>query len=400
MHSTTHIKNVVNKTALSFTAVLFVMLLSCCGRNKNEVLVRVNSDGIKGPVILMMMDTNGVKGIDSVIKPTGISLEFNFHLDEPGLYIIRAMDKETEFLASAGDIITLQFAGNHVNVSGSPDNNNYRLFINSLDSLKVKADSLSYLFMASQATDSFFMVRERTSLEFERLIQTAKNQVIDYINRNPKSMGIVGAMNSMIRQTPVFNLAADQHWFLLTDSLLQKYHPTSRYAISLHSQMNGYRQFAGKSSKAALTIARGKVFPVVKLPDLNGQMKSLKPMDNKLTLVYLWDGGSKSRSGNQKVKLLYERYKGRGLGIYAISFDENRKRWSSTIEIDKMWWSNVIDTTAQRSELIGKIGISQWPTYIVLNSEGQMLESFSNTALLTSWFQEYFNVNETKNRVN
>ena len=101
-----------------------------------------------------------------------------------------------------------------------------------------------------------------------------------------------------------------------------------------------------------------------------------------------------------KVKLLYERYKGRGLGIYAISFDENRKRWSSTIEIDKMWWSNVIDTTAQRSELIGKIGISQWPTYIVLNSEGQMLESFSNTALLTSWFQEYFNVNETKNRVN
>lgn len=395
-----HIKEIVNKTALLFTAVLFVMFLSNCGRSKNEALVRVNLNDIKGPVILMMIDTNGVVGIDSVMKPTERNLEFNIRLNEPGLYIIKAMAQETEFLASKGDTITLQFSDDHVKVVGSPDNNNYRLFVNSLNSLKAKADSLSYLFIESQATDSFFMVRERTGREFDRLIQTAKAQAIEYINGNPNSIGIVGAINSMIRQTPVFNLASDPHWFLLTDSLLQKYHPTNRYTISLHSEMKAFKQFEGESSKAVLSIARGQAFPDVRLPDLNSHLKALKPSDNKVTLVYLWDGGSKSRSANQKVKLLYDKYKDRQLGVFAISFDENRKRWSSIIEMDKMWWSNVIDTTAQRSELIRKIGISQWPAYVLLDSKGSVIESFSNTASLTTWLQEFFDGNETKKKVN
>lgn len=370
--------------------VLFFIYSSCSINNsKSKVVIFVENLKSNSPVNLLLLDTGQVKTIDSII-PGDKRSEFIEYLEYPMLFFIQNQDKRIEFIAHPSDSITVDFNKKIIAKTTNKENTEFNEFIQTLESVNAKADSLSHVFIRGQSTDSFANIREQVNRSFELFVYKFKLQAISYINANPTSIGIFRAINCYIKQTPVFNYTVDYDWFHKVDSLLTKSYPTHPYTISFHNQVRELSKNFGYKENKVRGIQPGDTLPVIQLTSLNKKQMRMIPDSRSVTLIYLWDKSPKSRQANLAVKQLHEEFKQKGLKIFAIAFDENIKRWSSVIVLDKMWWNNMIDTTGYNSTLLNQLKNPVLPYYILIDRNGIVLSAQFNSFETKDWLRNYY----------
>lgn len=263
-----------------------------------------------------------------------------------------------------------------------------------------KADSLAYLFINSQATDSFSIVREKVTDSFDILLQEANLTAKSYIRQNPSSIGIFRALNSVIKQSPVFNYAIDNEWFYLTDSLLQHYHAGHPYSIWLHNKLEYYRRSLGDINSQSRLLNEGFLINKITLLGINNKLMNVDPLPGGLTLLYLWDNNVESRVANRRIKLISEKYLDENFRIYTIAFYPDVKRWSTVIALDKLWGMNMIDTTGQSSKILSDLNNPPLPSYILIDHNYRVITHSKNILQFEEWLSRYFNKGETNNQLN
>lgn len=379
-------------TAMLCTAVL---LISCHGDHQRKAVVEISGVNKNYPVYLMKTDTGFLKAVDSVMKPTDDAIRFIFLLENTGIYIIQNKDSKAEFIAAPDDTTYLNLIDKRGIVCSDSLNLNFGQFIKTIHAIERQADSLASLFISAQPTDSFPLVREKVTDSFEILIRNANLATKRYISQNPSSIGIFRAINSVVKQTPVFNYSIDYDWFHTTDSLLKKFHPDHPYTIWLQNKVKYYRKTIGNANLTKQFLIEGFVVPEIILPGTNHKLRKIDPIENGITLLYLWNPSLKSRQTNAKVKLILEKYDEKNFRLYTLAFYPDYENWSSVIVLDKLWGLNLIDTMGQKSVVIQKLNNPPLPSFILIDQNNKVMAHFGNALQLEEWLTRYFKQDET-----
>jgi peroxiredoxin len=101
----------------------------------------------------------------------------------------------------------------------------------------------------------------------------------------------------------------------------------------------------------------------------------LDPSSNKLTLVQFWASGNVMciEENCFYFRPAYKKYRDKGFEIYAISLDEDKDSWQTSIEENNLPWIHVSDLMGWDSPICEDCNVTQIPASFLLNQDGEIL---------------------------
>lgn len=88
----------------------------------------------------------------------------------------------------------------------------------------------------------------------------------------------------------------------------------------------------------------GQTVPDIKLPDVKGKKIELNSLKGKVVVLDFWASWcGPCRRSMPDLKAIYQKYKDKGLEVYAVSLDTEKKDWEKAIGEDATTWLHVID---------------------------------------------------------
>ena len=102
-----------------------------------------------------------------------------------------------------------------------------------------------------------------------------------------------------------------------------------------------------------------------------GRTTKLSELKGKLILLEFWASWcAPCRTDNKKLRVIYHKFNPLGFEIFQVSLDDNKKKWSSAIEQDKLDWTNVSDLRGWNNEAAIIYGVSLLPSNFLISSDG------------------------------
>lgn len=119
----------------------------------------------------------------------------------------------------------------------------------------------------------------------------------------------------------------------------------------------------------------GKTAPDIMLKNLVGADYPLNALRGKYAILYFWGSWSATaRQNNATLNALYQKYKSKGVEIYAVAFDKNVDKWKSAISEDKLsWQTNVIETNATMSSILSAYKVDYLPALFLIDPNGNIV---------------------------
>lgn len=174
-------------------------------------------------------------------------------------------------------------------------------------------------------------------------LQHYRNSV-KYVISNPFSLTVIPVLYEQLGpDTPVFNQPSDALIFRSAADSLKKVYPESRYVKALEKE--AARRMKLMELDGQLRNATEISYPDIKLPDINGEQKSLSSIDSKVIMVHFWDASDVAQKMLNLDSLLplYNKYHERGFEIYSICVTADKALWGSVVSSQKLPWINVND---------------------------------------------------------
>lgn len=194
---------------------------------------------------------------------------------------------------------------------------------------------------------------EREYLELEnRLQQLTRNYVRDYPNRYRSALLLDEAKIDWGRDSC-------EALFLKFPTELQQ-HPVLA-SVRTYIEVGGH---VGKGDQVPRLVGRS--------PD--GDSLSLDQFRGKWVLIDFWASWCPPcRQENPALVKLYDRFKSRGLEIFAVSLDEKHADWIKAIEQDGLSWKHISDLKGFESSFAYRFGVNAVPTKFLVNPSGQVV---------------------------
>ena len=97
-------------------------------------------------------------------------------------------------------------------------------------------------------------------------------------------------------------------------------------------------------------------FPDLVLPGVDGKDVQLSAVDAPVILVHFWTASDASQNiyNTQVLKPLYDKYKGKGLEIYAVSYDTDKALWAQVVSKQNAGWGVQIKVVHYLLPLLGQ----------------------------------------------
>jgi thiol-disulfide isomerase/thioredoxin len=119
---------------------------------------------------------------------------------------------------------------------------------------------------------------------------------------------------------------------------------------------------------------KGEKAPEISIAPAQGSGSSHAQLAGKVVLLDFWATWcGPCRSSLPDLKQLVSSYGGRQLEVISISEDENERDWQNFVSKNGMNWSQKRDTDASTAR---RFGVSSLPTYILIGSNGTILDRY------------------------
>ncbi|MDD3743364.1 MAG: TlpA disulfide reductase family protein [Lentimicrobiaceae bacterium] len=362
--------------------LLAVLMHACQGPTEPEdsALITLHcEEGCNFKVKVSRLDTSLIVPLDSLMLKTGQTAKFDIPVKEPGFYLITYPESGRRLVVlHPGDNLKGKItAHSGIIFSGGVENDYYQQFVFFLDTLRLKTDSLIAVLDAARYTGNYaeqLKFFDSTLLTFR---QQARTKAIQYLQQHPQALSQILVMNALPAQQALFMGLADSSWFYYTDSTLGVYFPDNEHRLMHHNRVQHLRQLARAENQAKKQLQQGSFAPEISLPDFSDRIKSWHSLKGKPVLLYFWAPvDAPSRQTNAKLKQIFEDKSLPSFNVYAIAFDELPDRWKAAVNLDKIWWTNVIDTLGERSPLRRQYLIKRLPVMILLDEQGRIKQRF------------------------
>jgi peroxiredoxin len=156
------------------------------------------------------------------------------------------------------------------------------------------------------------------------------------------------------------------------DTVLAKSKYTKAFSNDLQEIKNALVQKEQSTQNASVAV--GMPAPEIALPDPNGKVIPLSSLKGKFVLIDFWASWcGPCRAENPHVKRVYDQYKGKGLEIYGVSLDADKRAWTNAIDKDQLPWLHVSDLKYWNSSVVAQYGIEGIPATFLLDKKGVII---------------------------
>lgn len=339
--------------------------LNACDSDKGRPVVEGILAGAESQMVYL--DEVGFASASSVVDSVKVEADGSFRLvgnlkGEPAFYNVRLADgRSFAVVVDSAQTLHLQadakaaLLPGHVTFESSTDNDN-------LQQVMVGASDLLAKLKNGKATAAD--------------VKAYKDELSKIIFSNPRSMVGYYIVFQQIGGHPLYDAMDknDVKVFSAVATSLQIAYPNSAQVKYLRdytlSAMALQRQAARRDS--LLQTATQLNSPDLSLPDKDGREVSLTSLRGKTVLLFFWAAADdNSRKAFAQLKSTYAKFHGRGLEIYAVSFDTAKLLWESSI--DGTGWVNVCDLNGPQSFAAVTYNVARIPSNYILAPDGQLI---------------------------
>lgn len=292
----------------------------------------------------------------------------------PQMMQLRVPAGSVHFIVKPGDTIHLELDLQTVTtygVKGSPESEHlYHIYANVLEKANEKKHDIEHEIDETQNLEQKGQLMALRAGRVEVIDQQKFKDLRDYITRIGDSYAALAA---------AMYLRPDEDIEFLTklDEKFAKLYPKSQLYEALHEKVVIYSPFR-----------LGNKAPEILLPTPEGKDVRLSDLQGDYVLLHFW--ASYSTKEIASLKKVYDRYKGKGLEVYAVSLDSDRAAWEKAIKDNGLSWTNVSDLQAQKSQAVQTYLVRNIPVTYLLDKEGRILARDIKGAVLEKKLKEVF----------
>jgi peroxiredoxin len=284
--------------------------------------------------------------------------DFEGRTSVPQMMQMRLPAGQVHFIVKPGDTIHFDLDLQTVTtygVKGSPESEQlYHIYANILEKANDKKQAIDDEIDKTGNLEQKGQLMATRAARVEVIDQQKFKELRDYITRIGNSYAALAAAMYLRPDEDIEFLSA-------LDDKFARLYPNSELYKALHEKVEAY---------SPLRI--GYKAPEILLPTPEGKDVRLSDLKGKYVLLHFWT--SYNTKDIAALKNLYDKYKSRGLDVYAVSLDSDRDIWMKAIKDNKIGsWTHVSDLLAQKSQAVQTYLISNIPSTYLLDRDGRIL---------------------------
>ena len=329
---------------LALVPAVLLLLASCHSGRKASVSLDLGEGGVR-EIVLTRLDVNKNSVIDTLVCDEAGRLRFKVKVpagDPDFFYLYQDGDKVLSLVLAGGDKVAVKAddAGGY-SIEGSDDS---RLLMEAegryqdiSEQFEVLSDRLVANYEDIAEADGFRRDMGKLCVSYYR-------ECVAFVMEHPSSMASVSVLFQKVGDNlNVFATDTDAAHFKRVRDSIASYYPHSRYLAALDSEISSREEALELRIRLENTEEVG--FPDLVLPDVNGKDVQLSSVDASVILLHFWTASDASQNiyNTQVLKPLYDKYKSRGLEIYAVSYDADKAGWAEIVREQDTGWINVND---------------------------------------------------------
>jgi peroxiredoxin len=361
--------------------IFLALILVSCNRGKT---IRISgsisgmSEGSKVILEELQVETSNI--IDSCKASQDGEFQFKVAGKESPEFLRLRLDKNKY-------ITLLALPGEHVEISGKIEDipAGYQVkgsdgssLVQSLETELArnseKIDSLVTLYKALSPDPDADEVRTELEGSYTEVFKGQKKFTIGFVITHYNSMASILALYQKLNDsTWVLDSPRDIQYFKIVSDSLGKRYPQSNHVKALRADLN--RKLAGHRARVLEQMANNAPvgYPNIILPDQQGDTIQLRSLAGKVILLNFWiSTSSTSLMQNREFAALYKTYKSRGLEVYSVSLDTDKKKWEETIRENAYPWIDVFEGVSSTSRVAVLYNISKLPTFYLIDKKGDI----------------------------
>lgn len=369
--------NFMQNKLVSFFAFIVFSINALSAQNDTFVL--------KGQISADMQDLSGSKVYLNKIAPDLVDIirldstfvvdnQFSFTgeaVTEPTVYFVSTNNKTVIFSPEAGTV-SMQI-GNKNKVSGTPKNDEIQSFLDLQESITLELREINNRYSSLQPTEEnrknwLNEIQPLRDMLIEESYTIAKNNI-----KNDIGKYLVISLYQILSSEQIDELLSQAGPLFKESETGQR---LSKYSIHQNIQ-----QGLGRYLDMTMHTPEGKE---VSLSDYIGK--------GKYVLIDFWASwcGPCIREMPKLVET-YNRFKDKGFEIIGVSLDERKQDWVSAINRFNITWVNMSDLKGWKSMAGEVYGITSIPFTLLIDKDGNIMESYLYGEELNYRLQEILN---------
>lgn len=292
---------------------------------------------------------------------------FDFYRLRIGREILYLSVDSTETLRVTAALPTLSIA---YEVEGSEDNLMLKQLV--LKQRELQAEVQQLLQIATDVSSA--------QARFDEFVTEYKKAVrMEYIYPDPGKPYAYFALFQRLGGQYIFdpvNTRDDIRCFAAVATNLDVFYPDAKRTQNIKNiALKGLRN-TRPAQPVDYSVLDGKISEAsiidIALPDIDGQERRLTDLKGKVVMLdFNLYSHPQSAARVLVLRELYDKYATQGLEIYQVSLDENEHFWKTAVE--NIPWVCVRSSDALYSKEASVYGISELPTYFLINRAGELV---------------------------
>ncbi len=303
--------------------------------------------------------------------------EYSFKSNRPAypdFYRLRLEDKIITFAVDSCEDITIDaklanFATDYTLTGSQP----------SLQIQKLRQSVMNIQRKANELNSNLSSELQNAKIaEIEKDIEAHKTMAKKLILQNPRSTAAYFALYQKVNNTYLFSpyIKTDKPFCAAVATAYNAYMPDYErtkniYNLVLDAIKTERNQKEKEAWNEVLANASAGYIDIA-LPDKNNVEKKLSQLEGKVVLIDFSAYETKeSVDYTFTLRDLYKKYHSRGLEIYQISLDQNKRQWQEAVAT--IPWICVRDEAGPNTKYIASYNISAIPTNFLMNRKGTII---------------------------
>lgn len=348
-----------------FAFVVIVTAMAGCARSaKMNVTIK---DAPSSEIIVKQLNVNVMETLDtvSVDKSGNFSYRVAVSKGQPEfVYLYYKNRKIASMVLQGGDKVSVVTDTlGHYSVEGSSESDMLsrveREYASALSRMNAIAGKLDHAANVNQAIE----IRKELADEYVSYYRDR----VKFVMENCFSISVVPVFYQTLGENlPLFSQTTDAIHFRNAADSLEKVYPDSRYVKVLRNEAD--RRMGRLEMESLMNAAQQISYPDIELPDINGVKRKLSEVGSKVVIINFWTATSpeQNRFNMDVLKPLYEDYHSRGLEVYQVSLDVDKRLWAQTVKQQVHPWVSVCDSRGTSSPYAVTYNLQILPSMFII----------------------------------